>query len=328
MRFQIFTLITNAFFFAMVHHGFGRHSDVLAYEDVKQSLFYWWINQQAYKVALHMTKISLLLLYMRIFNHVAWFRKVAIGIIVFLVLYTIGSCGAGFAQCTPIEKSWDKTVDGKCVNLYVLFTTNGAVAMVSDAVILVLPLPLIYSLTLPWAQKLALIPVFGLGLVICLASVLRVHFLITTPPSADRSFYIASTMWTILEYNLAMVCLCLPSVRVLLVRGFPRYFKSAASRGSNARSAGLNAGVKTWPSATARNNDTGNWTRADGEPDRIGRHRKSHTESQEIILAEEVSDVERGTTGPAGIKKTVEYEVEFEMLESSKSRGKQSVNKA
>lgn len=302
----------------MVHHGFGKHSDAIPYEDLKQALFLWWLNQQAYKVALHLTKISLLLLYMRIFSHVVWFRKVAVGLIVFLVMYMIASASAGFAQCTPVQKSWDRFVDGKCVDLYILFNTNGAVAMVTDVIILILPFPLIYKLTLPWAQKLALIPVFGLGSVICAASIMRVYSLITmTTPSADRSYDISSTMWTIVEYNLALVCLCLPSVRVLLVKGFPRYFRSAASKSSNPRSGGLPTGVNTWPSAT-RDNNAGHWARVDGELVKIGRHRNSHTESQEIILAEDGSDVERGM-GPGGIKKTVKYEVEFEMLEPSKA---------
>ncbi|KAK3986166.1 hypothetical protein QBC44DRAFT_248731 [Cladorrhinum sp. PSN332] len=330
----IFTLITNGLFFGMVHHGFGKHSDAIHYDDLKKAFQLWWIGQQTYKVALHLTKVSLLLLYMRIFSHVAWFRKVAIGLIVFLILYMIGSAAAGFAQCTPVERSWDRFVEGTCVDLYALFNTNGIVAMVTDVIILALPFPLVFKLSLPWAQKLALIPVFGLGALICVASALRVYTLVTaTTPNADRSYDISATMWTIVEYNLALVCLCLPSVRVLLVKGFPRYFRSAASRSrssNNARSGGgggVGTGVTTWPSA-ARNN-TGGWSRVEADGlTKGGRRVVEETESQEVIFQsfeETRDDVEagRGVGGTGGgIKKTVKYEVEFEMLEPVKGKGR------
>ncbi|KAK4160342.1 hypothetical protein QBC43DRAFT_270684 [Cladorrhinum sp. PSN259] len=317
----IFALITNAIFLAIVHYGFGKHSDSIPSDNLKKVLFLWWINQQTYKVSLHLCKVSLLLLYMRIFSHVAWFRKVALGLVGFLIVYMISSAAAGFAQCTPIARTWDKQIDGTCVNIYVLFNTNGVVAMVTDIIILVLPFPLVYRLTLPWAQKLALIPVFGLGAVICVASAMRVSTLVqNTTPNSDRTYDIVATMWTIIEMNLALVCLCLPSVRVLLVKGFPRYFRSAASRSrsSVAKSGiGLPAGVTTWPSTTRDENGGHGWSKVTGDRSkRSQRHssRLESTPSEEVIL-QHLGNSEAGSVNSGGINKTVRYEVEFEMLD-------------
>ncbi|KAK4221734.1 hypothetical protein QBC38DRAFT_461158 [Podospora fimiseda] len=328
----IFTLITNALFFAMVFHGFGKHSDILPYDQLKSALRLWWLAQQTYKFALHLTKISLLLLYIRIFNHVIWFRKVALSLIIFLILYMIAASAAGFAQCTPVAKSWDRFVDGKCVDLYVLFNTNGVIAMVTDVIILLLPFPLVFKLSLPWQQKLALMPVFGLGAIICVSSALRVYTLVTaTTRDADRSYDISATMWTIVEYNLALVCLCLPSVRVLLVKGFPEYFKSAASRSgrsSNNVVRSVNGvGTGTWRSGVRSNGGSGGWSRV--ERDNSGKSSRARgleeNDSQEVILDSfdgEERDVESGRGTGGGIKKTVKYEVEFEMVEPAKAKAR------
>ncbi|KAK4161628.1 hypothetical protein QBC43DRAFT_268175 [Cladorrhinum sp. PSN259] len=337
----LFALVTNGLFYGAVHHGFGKHSDALEHESLKKVLLLWWLLQQIYKISLNLTKISLLLLYMRIFSHVVWFRTFARSLIVFLILYVIGTCSAGFAQCRPVRRVWDKTVDGTCLDVYIFFNANGIIAMVTDVIILVLPFPLVYKLSLPLAQKLALIPVFGLGSVICVASALRVYSLIAQlTPDSDRTYDLLSTMWTIIEYNLALVCLCLPSVRVLLVKRFPLYFRSASSRGSNvARSGGGlgGTGVRgTWLSGSGgENGGSRARSRADGGGDlgggvKIGnryasRKQLEDTESQEEILDQTrggggaADDVEFGAAGGRrGIKKTVKYEVEFEMVDSPK----------
>ncbi|KAK4183065.1 hypothetical protein QBC35DRAFT_130430 [Podospora australis] len=323
----VFALITNFLFFGMVRHGFGKHFDAIPYEDSKPALFLWWFGQATYKVSLHLTKVSLLLLYMRIFSHVVWFRRSAVALIVFLVAYMIASSIAGLAQCTPVQLSWDKKVTGKCVDLYVLFNCNGIVSMVTDVIVLVLPFPLIYGLNLPRAQKFALVPVFGLGTIIVVASTLRVYSLITgTTRDSDRTYDILGTLWTIIEYNLALICASLPSVRVLLVKALPKYFRSSAARseGKSGRSGASH--VRTWPSKVAMSGD--GWSRVGNDGvhmSNLRKGRKGETDSQEVILEqvkvvkqpdrsdeEEDLDIEMG-----GIKKTIRYDVEFESIRKS-----------
>lgn len=71
-------------------------------------------------------------------------------------------------QCQPVNAFWmryDLTTDKfRCpVNVNQFFDGNSIPNIITDAAILVLPLPYVWRLQLPRAQKLALSSVFALG---------------------------------------------------------------------------------------------------------------------------------------------------------------------
>ena len=49
-------------------------------------------------------------------------------------------------------------------------------AVISDFSILLLPFPVIWGLQMPWKKKSRIIAVFGVGLLACIASVLRLVY--------------------------------------------------------------------------------------------------------------------------------------------------------
>ncbi|KAK0732108.1 GPCR, PTH11-type, partial [Lasiosphaeris hirsuta] len=229
---QAFALATDIMFITMVQHGFGHHLAVLAPADREHALRTFWLAQMTYKVSLQLTKVALLMFYMRIFRHVTWFKKVSLATIAFLAVYLVTTCVTSVMQCTPVAKAWDADLDGACIQVAKFFIFNGAVALATDVIVLMLPLPLIWGLQLPLGQKLALIPVFGLGIFVVVVSTLRLYALIARPQT-DTTYDLWSTLWTIIELNLAIMCASLPSVRVLLVRLFPSVFKNSSRyRGS------------------------------------------------------------------------------------------------
>ncbi|KAK4172100.1 hypothetical protein QBC36DRAFT_81315 [Triangularia setosa] len=310
-----FNLATNVMFFAMVRRGFGKHSDVIPKPDLFATLQIWFFGQITHKIALHLTKVSLLLLYVRIFSHVRAFRLTAMGLIYFIILYMISSTIVGICQCIPVASAWDLDIRGKCLNLYIIWNMNGVVSLATDVIILILPFPLVFGLHIPMSQKLALMPVFGLGVFIVVASALRVQSLLVSRVT-DRTFDIIGTLWTIIEYNLAFICLCLPSVRVLLVRTWPQVFKSSVGRSQTSGvtpGAGYvrsgTGGVRTWPIKIEL--ETRHWSRVRDSPGLDG------SDSTDEILSpveEGAAAREEGATRPeaAGITRTVRYDVDFE----------------
>jgi len=49
-------------------------------------------------------------------------------------------------RCSPVKKAWDSSVEGKCVNFRGAIIGNAVPNILSDAVILSLPMPLLVSL--------------------------------------------------------------------------------------------------------------------------------------------------------------------------------------
>ncbi|KAK0742072.1 hypothetical protein B0T21DRAFT_408918 [Apiosordaria backusii] len=313
-----FNIATNVMFFAMVRHGFGKHSDVLPKPDLFAALQIWFFGQITHKIALHLTKVSLLLLYVRIFSHVRAFKLTAMSLIIFIILYMISSTIVGICQCIPVASAWDLNIPGKCLNLYIIWNMNGIVSLATDVAILILPFPLVFGLHIPLSQKVMLMPVFGLGVFIVVASALRVHSLLVSHVT-DRTYDIIGTLWTIIEYNLAFVCLCLPSVRVLLVKTWPNIFKSSVGRSQtsgvtpgNGYTRSGTGGVRSWPSKIGLELDTRRrWSRVGGD----GTGLDGSDSTDEILRPGEEGAGGRDVPGPeagAGITRTVRYDVEFE----------------
>lgn len=67
-------------------------------------------------------------------------------------------------ECSPIHYFWDRMpIGGQCIDVQRFFTGQSVVNIITDAVLLALPLPLIWRLQLPLGQKLGLSAVFLLG---------------------------------------------------------------------------------------------------------------------------------------------------------------------
>ena len=72
-------------------------------------------------------------------------------------------------QCTPVSGFWDRfspthPTNSKCgVNVNQFFEGNSIPNILTDAAILILPMPFVWKLHLPRAQKMALSSIFLLG---------------------------------------------------------------------------------------------------------------------------------------------------------------------
>lgn len=81
----------------------------------------------------------------------------------FLLVYGFWAVLSGYLNCIPVAKFWDDTIDGKCIDMEALWFSNAIVHIVTDIIILSMPMPTLNSLQLPRKQKLALMGVFALG---------------------------------------------------------------------------------------------------------------------------------------------------------------------
>jgi len=68
-------------------------------------------------------------------------------------------------QCVPQDKIWDpEHIGGHCINFNIAYIATGAVNVLSDFLILILPLLAIWRLHLALARKLGISAVFATGL--------------------------------------------------------------------------------------------------------------------------------------------------------------------
>ena len=123
----------------------------------------FYILQITYKFTINLTKVSILILYLRFFNE-KLFKHIDFGIMAYVVSYAICSIFVTAFQCIPVARAWDKTIKlGGCINLEAFWYVGAATNISSDILILCLPQPSIWKMKLPRRQKIGLAGVFALG---------------------------------------------------------------------------------------------------------------------------------------------------------------------
>ncbi|KAH7109827.1 hypothetical protein B0J11DRAFT_233625 [Dendryphion nanum] len=132
--------------------------------------------QCLYATSLCLIKVSICLFYNRIFA----FRNFQITswvAIALVICWAIGAILYAFLSCRPFHYTWDPTmIGGSCVkNKVIPYVIIGALDVVIDIFILVLPLPLLCRLRISMTDKVALIGIFGVGVCTMVISILRVH---------------------------------------------------------------------------------------------------------------------------------------------------------
>ena len=124
------------------------------------------LNAILYCPLIFITKLSILLQYLCIFvpNHTGKLYYTVQFIIWFNLLFYIASTLAEIFTCIPRKKIWEPTTSGRCVNINIVVLATGAINIISDFSILVLPLSSIWGLQMPRKRKIALSAVFATGL--------------------------------------------------------------------------------------------------------------------------------------------------------------------
>ncbi|KKZ65970.1 hypothetical protein EMCG_08264 [[Emmonsia] crescens] len=228
----VFSVILSITMIVVCKWAFGKHMRQQDPLLVRKSLKLYVGAQVVYKVTIALSKISIVFLYLRIFVG-NLFRRICWLFIVVVICYTIGSSTATVFQCTPIRRAWDRAVLGTCINLTVSWYANAAFSIFSDLAILTLPMPVIKSLQLPKRARIGLMSIFAVGVFVCITSVLRSMTLNVATKNLDITWSsIDSSMWTIIETNVAIICACMPTYKAPLSKVFPQAFDSFYSSGS------------------------------------------------------------------------------------------------
>ncbi|KAJ2905737.1 hypothetical protein MKZ38_004604 [Zalerion maritima] len=214
-------------FVAVIPGRLGMPIAAMSQSTRKTYLIALWLLGILYSLTLTLCKLSILIQYRAIFTAASslTIERVCKGLMVTVVLAGTWGCLGSTFFCVPVEYYWGDAESGKCMDFAGLFFSVAALNIATDIAIFALPLPSIRSLRLPRKQKIGLTVVFALGFFVCIVSVLRLIGLyqISFAPAYDRSKHgISIAVWSSIEINIAMICGCLPMLKPLLVRIFPR----------------------------------------------------------------------------------------------------------
>ena len=119
------------------------------------------------------TKLSILTLYIRIFV-TRTFRAVALVVALVCVAWCIGGMVPTIFLCHTLAKEWDVTDPGGCHNPEATFMAVTISNLLTDVIVLVLPVAAVWNLKLSLRHRLIVSGIFLVGGLACVASLLRI----------------------------------------------------------------------------------------------------------------------------------------------------------
>ncbi|KAI2990716.1 transcriptional regulator family: Fungal Specific TF [Aspergillus niger] len=171
-----------------------------------------------YTLCIAFTKLSILALYKRIFSIRPMILAAnAVGATV--ILWCFGVCLIGGVVCIPLEKLWNPTIPGGCIDLAKFYYGLQIPNIVTDAVILALPLKHVWNLQVPRAEKIMLTGIFCLGALTLAFDIVRLVTLIELSKSGNDITYdqVPASVWTCIEPAVGITASCLSNMRPLFL---------------------------------------------------------------------------------------------------------------
>ncbi|KAF2877639.1 hypothetical protein BDV95DRAFT_154064 [Massariosphaeria phaeospora] len=172
-----------------------------------------------YAVNVNLPKLAILVLYKRLFpirsTHIIIYLIAGI-----LVGGSIANVATALAACQPFEANYNPTVPGaKCINKDAFFIWASVPNMITDLVMLILPLPIVWGLHNTKWVKIGLTLTFLVGSFGLATSIIRFTTFVRTSSFDDTTYdNVDLVIWTVTEPGIYLISACLMTYRPLLER--------------------------------------------------------------------------------------------------------------
>ncbi|KAF2267230.1 hypothetical protein CC78DRAFT_614375 [Lojkania enalia] len=214
----------TGFAVVLANKGLGKDMWTVPFENITDILRIYYVDELCYLWAVGLTKISILLFYLRIFPNRS-FRRLVFVCITICGLYVAGFVPATAFQCIPISlawKRWDGNNEGRCFNLNVEGWLASAFNILLDIIVICLPLRELSKLAMSRRKKAGIMLMFLGGGGVTVVSVIRLEWMIQFANSENVTWdYAPVGYWSTLEVHVGIIIACLPALRALQHRLIP-----------------------------------------------------------------------------------------------------------
>ncbi|KAI1776203.1 hypothetical protein F4818DRAFT_374246 [Hypoxylon cercidicola] len=205
--------------------GFGDPLPSMTPEDRETALQTLWISPPLWGLSSALIKMSIVASYLRIWSSKK-FKLLCRLLLLLIAVFGLTLFLGGVLACVPVRLSWQPpgARDARrCIDLPRFMFATSTLNTAVDLLVLAVPVPLVRRLQIARKQRIALLAVFTVGAVVCVASVMRLVSIYRLQASTDPSAGgVSLGLWSGVELALAVICACLPTLRPVLARAFPR----------------------------------------------------------------------------------------------------------
>ncbi|GME53081.1 Integral membrane protein [Neofusicoccum parvum] len=214
----VFSIALCPIYWFQLKYGLGDHLKDIPPQVLVKQMVWFWASTWIYLTGVAFAKISILIQYIRVFVGVRTILA-AWATVAFIITCCLVCLFGGIFACSPVEKFWNPTVPGTCINYIVIWYLHSAMAISTDFAIVIIPLPTIFNMNLETKKKWSLAFTFALGGFGCVTSIIRLYYLYFLTGTKDTTHYNPiPALWSTVELNVVIVCACLITLHPLLVR--------------------------------------------------------------------------------------------------------------
>lgn len=174
-----------------------------------------------YYLSIFLVKMSILFMYLRIYSRSVGrrnpFRRATLATMAVLIAHFVSTIVVAAVQCVPMKLFWDPQgaayagIRGHCINITAFFYSTNVFTIVTDLVILALPMHTLCHMQMPWRRKAGFIAAVAVGGVSTIASCVRLYsvkMFMSTSKGLENAAPINT--WSFVEINTAISCASVP----------------------------------------------------------------------------------------------------------------------
>ncbi|KAF7586493.1 hypothetical protein BBP40_008794 [Aspergillus hancockii] len=283
-------------------YGGGVHYKLMSDETLVQFRKFCYIATIVYCPMILFVKYAILSILIRIFAPYRMRIMFIYGLLGCLTVYYIIAEVVKIRMCDPVSSYWTLK-PASCLDQKAALIADSVISAITDAIILVLPLPLTWSLQMSRSKKLRVIGMLSAGGLATAFSIYRLVLVLRDGSSPDMTVVFTCVILSgNAEGGVGLICACLPTMNILINKLRKAGYLYSSNKYQNESSMQLSkmkgANGKGFSAIGSKS------SRA--EPD-FG--------SDQSHLISYAGTVDVAGTGEAGIHKTVDVSQTVEVLE-------------
>ncbi|KAI5459717.1 hypothetical protein BGZ63DRAFT_360319 [Mariannaea sp. PMI_226] len=182
------------------------------------------VNRVFYNSYLWLQKLVLMDVYRRLILNLRWEHAVVWSYCIVFAGTYIAIQVTTFSECNPFYLYWQVVPDpGECAKAQLQLIVVGVLNIVTDTMLLILPIPVVITLKTAWQRKAQLLALFTLGVFIIAITIIRLPI-----NASNKDSQVNRTTWASTELLTAAIVVNAPTLYGLWNKR--RQEKSASSR--------------------------------------------------------------------------------------------------
>lgn len=238
-----------------VKYGLGRDQSTIPSDHLQALSKLEYVFLVLYNPSLMATKTSILIFYLSLAQMQRVFKWGSIGTMVVVNVAGFALLILNIFQCRPVSDSFiiPRPPNAHCTDIVTLYFSSAPVNIITDLVIVLLPMPVLKNMMLPRKQKWILYITFGFGIFVAVVDVVRISYLqqaqkarltnlnrqTNGQPSAEESNFSWNAafifMWSAIEVNVGIMCACVPGLKPLVTRFMPHILRDSVDAATEKR---------------------------------------------------------------------------------------------